>query len=492
MADGGIPNKNRADSALTIYRDAMRQYIAPILEREHGPNWIRSLVLNERARVRNERSYDERLRSLETGSPPHSLIDLADIPFLIDSSLGAFPRLDETDVDQMHAIREVRNRIHHLHREGDCTRGEVEAIAGLCILVLERCGLSAAAENIPSLSSTAAEADLQKEREERARREWDRERLSAKPPEELTPQERERLNDYEWQEYWGRQEEERLEQERKERQLRTQELGGRLSAGGAPELEEAHSLGQREDRTVVGWGWNEFGQCDAPAGEFVAMSAGAIHSLGLRKDGTVVGWGWNEFGQCDAPAGEFVAMSAGGIHSLGLRKDGTVVGWGWNEFGQCDAPAEKFVSVNAGGVHNLGLREGGTVVGWGSNQFGQCDTPAEKFVSVSAGSYHSLGLREDGTVVGWGSNEFGQCDAPAGEFVAMSAGGTHSLGLRKDGTVVGWGWNGNGECDAPTGDFAAVSAGAYHSLGLREDGTVVGWGWNGVGQCDAPPELRIR
>ena len=310
MADGGIPNRNRMGSALIIYRDAMRQYIAPILEREHGPNWIRLLVLNERARMRNERSYDERLRLLETGSPPHSLIDLADIPFLIDGDLGAFPTLDRADVDLMHAIREVRNRVEH-HREGDCTRGEVEAVAGLCILVLERCGLSVAAENIPSLSSAAAEVDLQKEREERARREWDKERLSAKPDEELTPQERERLNDYEWKEYWERQDQERLVQERKERQLRTQELGGRLSAGGGLFKEEEtaeattfgdHSLGLREDGTVVGWGRNGSGQCDAPEGKFVAVSTGFLHSLGLREDGTVVGWGRNENGECDGPS----------------------------------------------------------------------------------------------------------------------------------------------------------------------------------------------
>ena len=433
MADGGIPNRNRMGSALIIYRDAMRQYIAPILEREHGPNWIRLLVLNERARMRNERSYDKRLRLLETGSPPHSLIDLADIPFLIDGDLGAFPTLDGEDVDLMHAIREVRNRVEH-HREGDCTRGEVEAVAGLCILVLERCGLSGAAENIPSLSSAAAEVDLQKEREERARREWDRERLSAKPAEELTPQERERLNDYEWQEYWGRQ-----EQERKELQRRTQELGGRLSAGWS------HSLGLCADGTVIGVGDNDEGQCEALAEKFVAVSAGGSHSIGLREDWTVAGWGNNRFDQCDAPAGKFVAMSAGCWHSLALREDGTVAGWGSNAEGQCDAPAGKFVAVSAGGhgsrSHSLGLREDGAVVGWGSNNEGQREAPTGEFVAVSAGGLHSLGLREDGTIAGWGRNNEGQCDVPAGEFVAVSAGWLHSLALRENGAIIVWGAN---------------------------------------------------
>ena len=486
VADGGIPNKHRADSALTIYRDAMRQYIAPILEREHGPNWIRSQDLSL--------SAAQQRRALETGSPLHSLIDFADISFLIERNSSAFPTLGETDVDLTHAIRKLRNDIYHSQREGDCTRGEADAVTALCVLVLERCGLSEAAENIRNLpSATAASAVSDADQQnERARREWDKERISKKPDEERTLLERQRLAEIALEEEWEaeleRRERERLEREQKRR---AQALSGRLSTAAM------HSLGLREDGTVVGWGRNNDGQCDAPAGKFVAVSAsgdefGDSYSLGLREDGTVVGWGWSYQGQCDAPAGKFVAVSAGGGYSLGLREDGTVVGWGSNYYGQCDAPAGKFVAVSAGGSHSLGLREDGTVVGWGWNDDGECDAPAGKFVAVSAGGSHSLGLREDGTVVGWESNYYGQCDAPAGKFVAVSAGGSHSLGLREDGTVVGWGRNNNGECDAPAGKFVAVSAGGGHSLGLREDGTVVGWGSNYYGQCDVPRDLRIR
>ena len=503
MADGGIPNKHRADSALTIYRDAMRQYIAPILEREHGPNWIRSQVLNEQARERNERSYARRLQSLESGSPPHRLIDLADIPFVIDHNHSAFPTLDRADTARMHTIRDLRNGMQHSHGEGDCTREEADAVAGLCVLALERCGLSDAAKNIRGLSSApstpaVSEADLQKER---ARREWDKERLSAKPDEELTPLERQRLDDIAWEEEWERREQEHQERERRERERleraqqerelrerkrRIQELGGRLSAGGY------HSIGLSENRTIVGWGANDRGQRAAPAGKFIALSAGWRHSLGLREDGTVVGWGSNDRSQCAAPTGKFVAVSAGRSYSLGLREDRTVVGWGSNNFGGCDAPAGKFVAVSAGASHSLGLREDGTVVGWGSNNFGGCDAPAGKFVAVSAGLFHSLGLCEDGTVVGWGINDDGECDALVGKFIAVSVGAFHSLGLREDGTVVGWGSNDNGECDAPVGKFAAVSAGYGYSIGLREDGAVVGWGSNRFSQCDAPSDLRIR
>ena len=501
MADGGIPNKHRADSALTIYRDAMRQYVAPILEREHGPNWIRSQDLSL--------SAAQQRRALESGSPLHSLIDFVDISFLIDRNFSAFPTLGGTEVDLTHAIRKLRNDIYHSQREGDCTRGEADAVAALCVLVLERCGLSDAAENIRNLpsataASTASDADLQNER---ARREWDKGRLSKKPDEERTLLERQRLADIVAEEEWEaelerrereRQEQEHRERERREREWRAQErraqeLGKRLSAG------LFHSLGLREDGTVVGWGSNDEGECDAPAGKFVAVSAGRGHSLGLREDGTVVGWGSNDYGECDAPVGKFIAVSAGGEngegYSLGLREDGTIVGWGHDRYGECDAPVGKFMAVSAGLFHSLGLREDGTVVGWGSNDEGECDAPAGKFVAVSAGWSHSLGLREDGTVVGWGSNADGECDAPLGKFVAVSASSSdacYSLGLREDGTVVGWGYNLYGECDAPAERFVTVSAGEEHSLGLREDGTVVGWGGNRRGQCDAPSDLRIR
>ena len=41
------------------------------------------------------------------------------------------------------------------------------------------------------------------------------------------------------------------------------------------------------------------------------LSGGGFHSVGLCEDGTAVCWGDNEDGQCDAPPGQFIAVSAG-------------------------------------------------------------------------------------------------------------------------------------------------------------------------------------
>ncbi|MDX6430362.1 MAG: trimeric autotransporter adhesin [Streptosporangiaceae bacterium] len=57
--------------------------------------------------------------------------------------------------------------------------------------------------------------------------------------------------------------------------------------------------------------------------------------------GTVVGWGFNFYGQVSPPAGltGVTAIAAGGGHSLALKSDGTVVGWGDNSYGQASPPA---------------------------------------------------------------------------------------------------------------------------------------------------------
>ena len=48
---------------------------------------------------------------------------------------------------------------------------------------------------------------------------------------------------------------------------------------------------------------NTFGQLDiSDACDFVAVAAGAAHSLGLKTDGSVVGWGWDGYGQITVSA----------------------------------------------------------------------------------------------------------------------------------------------------------------------------------------------
>ena len=117
----------------------------------------------------------------------------------------------------MHTIRELRNGIQHQARTGDCTIEEANAIVSLCVLALERCGLSDVAENIRGLSlegpagvAEVSEADL------RERRDWEKRHLAGKSPEDLTPWEQERLAEIELDEKW--------EEERERRELERGEI----------------------------------------------------------------------------------------------------------------------------------------------------------------------------------------------------------------------------------------------------------------------------
>ncbi len=249
--------------------------------------------------------------------------------------------------------------------------------------------------------------------------------------------------------------------------------------------------------SIVGWGWNWYGQTNAPApnADFVGLAAGGNHSLGLKRDGSIAAWGDNGDGQCNVPSpnAEFVAVAGGRYHSLGLKADHSIVAWGSNSSGQLDVPAPNadFVAIAAGRDYSLGLKSDGSIRAWGSNGDGTCDIafPNADFAAVAAGQRHSLGLKANGRIVAWGRNEYGQCDVPVpnGNFIAAAAGDWHSLGLKADGTVVCWGSNGRGQCSGPAdAGFVAIAAGGEHSLALKADGSIVAWGDDHDGQCNVP------
>jgi alpha-tubulin suppressor-like RCC1 family protein len=253
-----------------------------------------------------------------------------------------------------------------------------------------------------------------------------------------------------------------------------------------------HSLTLKSDGTIVGWGYNYYGQAAPPAGnDFIAIATGYSHSLALKSDGSIVCWGANSSGQAAPPAGnEFIAIAAGARHSLALKSDRTIVGWGDNGDGQSSPPSgSDFVAIAAGYEHSLALKSNGTIVGWGYNRDGRSSPPSgSDFAAIAAGGFHSLALKSDGTIVGWGRNNYGQSSPPSGtDFVAIAAGFHHSLALKSDGTIVGWGLNNYGQSSPPSGsDFVAIAAGGYHSLALKSDGTIIGWGDNYYGQSSSP------
>ena len=158
MTDSDTPNKDRAESALSIYRSEMRQYISRLLQREHGPDWMLSTVPSHGSRERSPASPEWQERSSNPGVMPEELIDFADISRLIQDNRHSFDDLRRADIDRMRCIRDLRTELYHSGRAGDCTPSAADAIVGLCGLVLDRCGLVDATESIRQLSSVESES----------------------------------------------------------------------------------------------------------------------------------------------------------------------------------------------------------------------------------------------------------------------------------------------------------------------------------------------
>lgn len=161
MASSGYPNRIRAYTALLIYRDAMRRYIADILEQGHGEAWFDKDVLeplSQRPGKAAKDSHEAINDALQRGAERHLLIEHGTIAFLIRDHLNLFNGLRRSDVDRLHQIRSVRNEfLEHDFEEGDCGPEVADAITSQCILVLDRCGLADAAEEIRGLSRTTAD-----------------------------------------------------------------------------------------------------------------------------------------------------------------------------------------------------------------------------------------------------------------------------------------------------------------------------------------------
>jgi alpha-tubulin suppressor-like RCC1 family protein len=194
----------------------------------------------------------------------------------------------------------------------------------------------------------------------------------------------------------------------------------------------------------------------------VAVAAGAGFAVALMNDGTVVGWGFNDFGQLGTGhAGEetpvpipvnglsgVMGIAAGERHTLALLNDGTVMALGNNENGQLgnggetdsSVPTEvkglnRVSAITGGERGSFALLRNGQVMSWGENSYGElgdsvlhgpeqcypspvnpCSTrpvlvhnlPEATAVASSGFSLHTLALIRGGTAVAWGHNGYGQ------------------------------------------------------------------------------------
>jgi alpha-tubulin suppressor-like RCC1 family protein len=259
----------------------------------------------------------------------------------------------------------------------------------------------------------------------------------------------------------------------------------------------AHTVGVKDDGTVVAVGYNDDGQCEVGWTNIKQVAAGYAHTVGVKNDGTMVAVGDNEYGQCEVGNWTvIVQVAAGARHTVGVKGNDTAVAVGRNDNGQCNVGNwTNITQVAAGAWHTVGLRSDGTVVAVGSNGDGQCNVAGwTNITQVAAGDSHTVGLRSDGTVVAVGYNDYGQCSVGGWTNITqIAAGGAHTVGLRADGTAIAVGNNGDGQCNvAGWTDITQVAAGRDHTVGVRSGGTVVAIGDNTFGQCGGIVTERIE
>jgi len=344
---------------------------------------------------------------------------------------------------------------------------------------------------------------------------------------------------------------------------------GSIAAGGY----SSYAI-SRPSSNVYAWGRNDFGQIGnassgtnvysatliSAAGSVRKLSAGAFHVVAIRVDGTLVGWGYNGYGNVGdnttmnrtAPVvltgavGNYIDIASGVFHNVALRTDGRVYTWGADYKGQLGNGSGSASSVlqptitsysgwriGAGNEHSLIYWFSGQTWYAGDPSFGQGlddpgSAPAPDFTifqyigthnsrpqaMVSGHGQHVALVKANGTILTWGNNSDGQLGngtsssgatfvaqsiAPRwslDRFIQVSSGDQHSTALRADGTVWCWGSDGFGQLgnDATQAnstipvqvsglsDIVEIAAGAYHSIALNASGSVSAWGYDQYGQ----------
>jgi alpha-tubulin suppressor-like RCC1 family protein len=73
-----------------------------------------------------------------------------------------------------------------------------------------------------------------------------------------------------------------------------------------------------------------------PSGRYTQVSAArsGTHACAVSTEGTLACWGYNGYGQADAPGGLFSDVSAGATHSCGIDMDGEFHCWGQDNYGE--------------------------------------------------------------------------------------------------------------------------------------------------------------
>ena len=285
------------------------------------------------------------------------------------------------------------------------------------------------------------------------------------------------------------------------------------------------------------------------------------HTVTQKEDGTLWGWGSSSWGNLSTNNGnegepnpiqigilnDWNKIYLGGSRTFAIKNNGTLWGCGSNQNGalgvnsstqnftsfQQITTATNWIKVASASFFTIALKADGTIWGWGRNDNYQTgNTPATlnqpipiqigtdaDWIDIATGPNDtSFAIKSDGTIWGWGSNPNSIIVSGSGtttvstptqvgtdtDWVKMSVGGGHILAQKHDGTL--WSWGGGavlGVGGVPsvtnipqqitTDTWKSFCAGTQSSYGVKSNGTLWAWGINingqlGLGHTNSPVE----
>lgn len=281
---------------------------------------------------------------------------------------------------------------------------------------------------------------------------------------------------------------------------------------------------------------------------YETLTFGGAHTVGQKSDGTLWGWGYGIVGQLLTTnqvepnpiqlgtQTDWSKINLGYGNTFVIKDNGTLWGAGLNQFGclgvnsatqsfssfQQITTDNDWVKVSPSSYFTLALKSNGTIWAWGQNdnyQLGNSPaTPEQLFplqvgtdtnwVEIAAGtSRTAFAIKSDGTIWGWGKNNssiivMGSSTytvsmptqvGPDTDWLTMSVGIEHILAQKQDSTL--WSWGGgeglgfggtpsvtNTPQQLSTDKWKSFSTGFNTSYGIKEDGTLWVWGLNSHGQ----------
>lgn len=236
-----------------------------------------------------------------------------------------------------------------------------------------------------------------------------------------------------------------------------------------------HTVGLRQNGTVLACGRNEQGQCNTEGWKNAVMvAAGAYHTVALLSDGTVVACGDNSCGQCNVGGWKnVVQIAASDYNTAALLADGTVVTCGFNEWQQT-ANWNHMESICAGTYSLCGITMNGEMMTTHPSFLLE-----DKLTDIGTSTAFSIGLTYAGDVI-----YSAETPCKWNKAVAVYAGGETVAVIDRNFKPSVYHRRKAMYYELPEGRAVSISLGGTHFAVRYDDGSVFCAGLNDDGQCD--------